>query len=467
MFIIKTIVKRQKWQIVYHSNVIRQPQYRGVFRALEKYPNRITDEDLETDTSISTKDKDIIINAFDEIYDVAKTEWEAVAQNTVGSAKCSLCNQNNEIIFFIRNKITKAKLNVGSTCVTYFSNLKNAKGTSIQKLFRDAKQSQIKVERKTTFKKAIPNYDMQIANAIAVCNDSSILLPKELYENLDKMIIEVKNEARKYLSGVGSSKESKCALDDMQIKLKALECYCDNDVQNWIASNCHSQFVCKRPEFRWLSSQGKESIINKIRENNSCYDFQTIGEVAYLPFVKRCLPHIKKKMSSLFSWMNIEGSKIYVSFSNKNISSLAFEMDISDFMKQFGKLYLLDESFKQNSLKYYLSNVVHLENSNQNIYAFFNVLNRCFGTEHPASCYEFVYKDRRNVSYIIRHTHPEVCVRYNGYISLVKYLLHFVERSDSYMSAKKCFFDQLNNWKPKEDMDTDDEIFEMSLNKHI
>ena len=190
----KTIVSREQRQIVLHSAVIQEPEHAPLRSVLEKYET-ITDKILECDDSIDQRTKDIIRNAFMEIYNIARQEWESVRENTEGNTNCSLCNQPNKLIFFIRNKFNGNTLNVGSSCITHFSNLKDANtGESIAKIRSRILRSQDLINRKTDFRLQYKDLEKALSRYRKILDRSEYLLPEPYYGVLSRYIESILNQ---------------------------------------------------------------------------------------------------------------------------------------------------------------------------------------------------------------------------------------------------------------------------------
>lgn len=443
----KTIVSREQRQIVLHSAVIQEPEHAPLRSVLEKYET-ITEKILECDDSIDQRTKDIIRNAFMEIYNIARQEWESVRENTEGNTNCSLCNQPNKLIFFIRNKFNGNTLNVGSSCITHFSNLRDANtGESIAKIRSRILRSQDLINRKTDFRLEYKDLEKVLSRYRKILDRSEFLLPEPYYGVLSRYIESISNFERDYLSG----KIPKSDLSKLKVILELCENYVENYVLHWLKEqDSENKLLCEIQLTTWLENQKETAIIETIRSNNSRIDISIINKIYETSFVEKQLPFLRKQLESLFLTIELYNGRIYVTLDEKKLKDLVFFCSPKVFMEQFGKQVFIPNPANID-VGYCLRNILTLDEPE--ITGLIEVLN----TQYRGN-YKFLFDDDTKQVYIIRGNRYVI----SNFNSITKRLLPYTIRKEFLEISKQMFFERFTGWQPLESFD-EDKLYKLGL----
>lgn len=385
----KAYVNLYQRQIVINSKVIEQEEYIKLKKLLQQY-KKIDENTLRTDKSIDDSTKDTIRNSFGIIYEIARSEWRAVEYNEIGNIQCSLCNQPNEIIFFIENTLNGNKLNVGSTCIHHFKGLENSiSSESIEELIKRVTRSSERVQRSNNFNNAYPNLDEQLFEFERVLEKSIVLLPTPLYSRLGNNIRDIRKFRNEYLE----CKINQGCLADLADVIRECSNLINVEITDWFAENKDNDFICDLETAQWLSKRKRNDIVEKIRANNSRINENTIIEVFSPSFIKKHINTFYNRLSNIFTSIQCEESYMLVQFQDKTIGSLKFCCSHKDFVVRFGAA-LFNESFSVD-MKNCLLNIFEPQNSISNHYDFVLILDKIFRT------YEFLYDSESHSIYII------------------------------------------------------------------
>ena len=123
------------------------------------------------------------------LMDNVKGEWyvEADSAEDVNKkVRCGLCNTPNKYLFYIRNRINNARLNVGSFCMTKFPGIE---GYTEYKYHLEQKIKNQKIAfRRTEFHNKIPNVNSILDSASFYFDNLPILLSADIYFPLKETV---------------------------------------------------------------------------------------------------------------------------------------------------------------------------------------------------------------------------------------------------------------------------------------
>lgn len=443
----KTVVTKEQRQIVLHSAVIQDSEYNQLKSVLEKYES-ITDKELEEDPDIDQRIKDVIRNAFIHIYNDARKEWESVNQNDEGNTKCSLCNQPNKLIFFIKNKYNGNTLNVGSTCISHFSNLKDAKtGESTITIRSRFRRNQELVNRKTDFRVKYDNLGEILTRYQDVLNNSKCLLAEPYYGTLSHYIDLITRFEKEYLSG----KIPKKNLDELETLIASCTKYVDKNVRGWInKQDINYKLLCNRQLANWLENQKKYDVINTIRNNNSRVEISVIQSLYEINFLEKQLPLLREKLRSIFNSIKIYDNKVFVTLKDQKLKDLVFYCTPKVFMEHFGRIIFVDLPTNLN-VYYCLKNVVNIDEPET--VCLIEVLNKFY-----RGSFKFLLDEETQQIYIIRGNRYVL----SNISNLTRRLAPYFIKNDFLEISMKMFFDRFTNWLELEKLD-EDKLYKLGL----
>lgn len=434
----KAFVIRQESTLVLKSSIINEPEYSDLKNYLLKHET--VDAKTFVDDKPDETTEQIIRYSFSDIVKQSTKEWRAISLTDYANKNCSLCNQPNKIIYYIKNKINGNTLNVGSSCVTYFENeLKNDITTESFIDYRKRVEKDIKLNsRKVEFMAEYPDINKVVYKFTNFREHADILLPKIHYEKITEYVNAITQFKGSYLSG----KINHCDLITLHPIIKACIDYIDNIVNPWIDKNRNNPFICTDEANRWFISKKKEKVVEALRANNSTFDINTICEYDNPKFLEKHISDFKTKLSQTISSLTLSKDKItvYVTLNKNVLSEIVFFCNVSEFIRNYGQCLFVDiPSF---TIRYCLSNL-KFQNSVDNIYKLTNSLNSIWYKE-----YEFLY-DAKKYCYIILSYNRNAFHTYNGN-NLSRYIIPYMMNKHN----SELFFKNLNKWEPFELLET-------------
>lgn len=286
------------------------------------------------------------------LIDNATKEWRATSTveiNYEKNARCQLCNASNlKFECHIRNIKNNIELLVGSECVNKF---KIDGYIEQEKQLKDIKKGQKIVQRRNQFYNHFPDYEDFISEAEKYFSTLPILLPYELYIQLQNTIERMKLVATKYVN------EGKKPYDSQLDSFGLFQLATDNynrlkiDSDKHINSNINKKFICKRPEIDWMISENKTTLLQQISENEGLYTLNTLKNMYSFSFVKRYLELIlNRNNSDLMKFEKITESSIIFSFNKFGYQPhILFDIHLKDFMQYIGANCIISNSFGYGS----------------------------------------------------------------------------------------------------------------------
>ncbi len=384
----KTLITQEQVVILLNSQAIENyPNFKQLLLLTENKANKsITDDminkiDLDKDTERLIKS-----GAFLEIFQAARSEWIAIGDPDLGNKRCSLCNTKNKLIYYIKNKYNKANLNVGSSCIKHFLNLKDENGEELD--VNKIKKLAVRVSRKQKFNETFPDFDSKKLQYIRLAKESKYLINSEIDNRFNHAKEKLDKLKKDYLDGKGTDEYLQLIFSQFN-KLNKI-CLTEIPEQNKKLAN--NEFACTKEIADWLSRNSKKKTLEKIQNNNSCIDGSTIIDVAYLPFVENILDKNKAITKDVFSeiWIeNIKGSiiqNVYVKINNRYFSNIIFCCSLEKFMKKLGNLIFLKEKSSKINFAYLFSEVFEFNENENYVIELFRILNELFRDKYHFIC---------------------------------------------------------------------------------
>lgn len=292
-----------------------------------------------------TRNKKSLMEITNKEWFIERDDNEDPTQKT----KCGLCNRPNKYIFYIRNRLNGNLLNVGSKCMTNFPEIEGY--TEYKKRIAQIQKGQKIVQRRNEFYSKFPDYEILISNAEKYFSHLPILLPYNIYKNLDEVIKRMRIISSKYINDgkkpFDSNKDSFELFDLAVVQFNKLK----SDADVFVNNNENTLFICKREEIDWLVSNNKFDLLKQIAENNGIYTLNTLQQMCSVNFVKNNLNKFNdKNLSELVKMENLNESNIIFSFNKFGYEPpLTFSVKISDFMQNIGANCIINNNYSYSS----------------------------------------------------------------------------------------------------------------------
>lgn len=286
------------------------------------------------------------------LIDNATKEWRATSTveiNYEKNARCQLCNAPNlKFECHIRNIKNNIELLVGSECVNKF---KIDGYIEQEKQLKDIKKGQKIVQRRNQFYEHFPNYEDFISDAEKYFSTLPILLPYELYTNLQDTIERMRLIATKYVNEGKkpyNSQYDSFALFQLAInnftKLKT-----NSDIH--VNENKDRPLICKRQEIDWLISENKTNLLQQISENGGLYTLSTLKNIYSINFIQGHIELIlSRNNSDLMKFERLNDNSLTFSFNKFGYQpSILFDILLKDFMQYIGANCIINNDFSYGS----------------------------------------------------------------------------------------------------------------------
>lgn len=288
------------------------------------------------------------------LMDNATKEWREttdIIDNPKRTAICQLCNAPKlRYECHIHNIKNNTELLVGSECVNHF---KIDGYLDQKKQLSQIHKGQQVVKRRNEFYSHFPDYEDFISNAEEYFSTLPILLPYELYENLQSTIERMRLIATKYVNEGKKPYNSK--YDSFQLFQLAINQYNKLKIESevHITTNRNNLLSCQRSEIDWMISHNKQKLLEEISQNNGIYTLQTLKYIGSIDYLKYHFDLVfEKNQSQLLKFERFDGENIIFLFIKFGYQpSLIFSTNINDFMKNIGANCIINKNYKFNSVE--------------------------------------------------------------------------------------------------------------------
>lgn len=281
-------------------------------------------------------------------------EWYAERvgkEDPTQRAKCGLCNTPNKYIFYIRNRKNNILLNVGSYCITKFPDIEGY--VEQKQSLKEIKRQQDIIKRRTDFHNSFPDADKYIKSADNFFSEFPILLPYDIYTELDSIIKRMRLIYSMYIN------EGKSISEDKLTPFKSFRQSSEEFEQLKAKAEVHKDnyknkpLVCKRREINWMLAQEKDHLLKQISENNGVYSSDTLKQMIFVDFVEENLPIFESKnLSKYFKLEGLRDNSLVFSFKKSGYQNpVLFEVKISDFMFNIGANCLVYKKYTYSDKK--------------------------------------------------------------------------------------------------------------------
>ena len=300
----------------------------------------------------------------------ATKEWRAttdIIDNPNRTAICQLCNAPKlRYECHIRNIKNNTELLVGSECVNHF---KIDGYINQKKQLAQIHKGHKLVKRKNQFYNHFPDYESFISNAEEYFSTLPILLPYDLYINLENAIKRMRLIATKYVNEGKSPYESQ--LDSFTLFQLEMDNYNElkANAEAHINKNINKTLICKRPEIDWLIFEGKMDLLQQISKNDGIYTIYTLREMYSTNFIQKYQKMIlDKNTSDLVKFEKLSDNNIVFSFNKFGYQTpVLFNIYLKDFMRYIGADCIINADFKYGNKE--ILSISTIINSKRNLFS--------------------------------------------------------------------------------------------------
>ena len=325
--------------------------YGNLYEVLNKIDNRkaITIEEL---SELDQTAKGALSYNKKNLMDTVVKEWYAErssAEDPNKKVRCGLCNTPNRYLFYIKNRKNGITLNVGSHCITKFPGIEGY--LEQKKQLAEIQRNQKRVARRNEFYIRFEDPELTISEAENYLSSLPILLPYNIYSELEDTIRRMRLIYNKYVDDDKKAFESKYDVFELfklavnqfgKLKVRA---------ENFVKENENDPISCRRREIDWLISQNKSYLIKFISENNGKYTEASLKQICSYDFAYEYFDLFKKRnKSKLYRIDKFEKAELIFSFNKFGYNPpLIYSVPLSDFMLNIGAKCILNNDFLYGS----------------------------------------------------------------------------------------------------------------------
>lgn len=440
---VKCLITKQEKNLIINSNIsVERPKLKEV---LSKFNNRIELKDLGKIKNIDEGIYKLIKtrDAVEAMRDDASIEWyQAEAKGKIRKP-CELCGcKKSEEKFVIANKVTEAKLLVGSSCIDKFPKMDSTLyGIPIKQFAKYSKSNPEKLDRIIKFNELYEGGQSVISDWKQRYNNFEIIFPKDYDEEFNNIVSKGRKIYKGYINGVLNDdkvKGFKKCIDDFNYlyERKCLKFYEDNK---------NDKYICTKKMVALLENDGLHTTLSyikndgKIREDLAKY-------VYHSDFVSR----FKDEIKNIFSGYNLKLEKIdnqLVRFSYKynRFNPISLETSIKNFTINYSEIFYGAKKF---DIEQIFKNI-RLNMDYVNVYEFIGIIENILnGTGYYLEFNEDLYSKKIVELYNMSlNTYVELGIQH--VLTQWVQVLYLTQKD-----AKQFILDYINEiktWKDKKD----------------
>ena len=286
--------------------------------------------------------KRYIDNRFGELLRFAISEWvveyDRKEKNENQIINCELCGEKNiKYISKIKNPKNNKSLIVGSSCITDYSEMKDAYGKTLSQLRKESSSTTNKIlKNEEILEKRIPNILNNIDTFNKIMYENEYIIRTDIEKKYEYLNKEINNKYNKYLKLKKINEEKLLEIENINSRvlefIKKINEYieeCDNDVYG-IDKNI-SRWCYSNPNYNLLSKLKKDGKITK----------DTISQIKEPKFLEKIILEFKDLFTS--NNIHLKNNNIGKYFkASINDCNIYIDIDSSNFIDDY-KDYLYGE----------------------------------------------------------------------------------------------------------------------------
>lgn len=331
----ETVIDARAGKILVESEVIKQSQYSWLKDLLEESEKNTIKKDVIDKLSDSQKSF-FSSTLYNDLYKVASDEWQIEhIDESKEKLECSLCGQRDtQKKYYIKNKINEKTLNVGSTCIDNFRDIKSINGKSLAEVNKDWKINQ----RKNIINNKYPGIIEKIDNWNKTLDSIPTIINENKELEYNKNGLQIRELLDKFCKN-GKVDES------IPPKINALVCKGDS-----IIKNIYEDIEIKKKSQWFITKEIKEWCYKYAQENSVIINFLKKDEIvkwrsACRIYEKNLVNMIIEKLKNIFEEYNVKilefnehNKTIVLRLMDRNpyTDRIELECPYDNFMKEFG-----------------------------------------------------------------------------------------------------------------------------------
>ena len=308
--------------------------------------------------SLTINKKNMMNNILKEWYAEKVSE-----EDPTQKVHCGLCNTPNKYLYYIRNRRNDILLNVGSHCILKFPGIEGY--TEKKRQLNEIIKGREVVNRRNKFYETFRNAESVISDADKYFSTLPILIPYELYTNIQNTIVKMRQVYSQYINkGKTKFDGNLSPFELFQNKFDEYNLY-KNLANKFIQEN-DKPLSCKRAEIDWLISNKKIKLLEEISKNNGLYTELTLKHMTSVEFIKPYIKNIfSRNTSRQLYFSHIKGNMIYINLHKFGYNpNLVFQMTLEDFMDKIGAKCIINKNIKYDLEKCFNQIAIIVNQSN-------------------------------------------------------------------------------------------------------
>lgn len=352
----ETIIDTRAGRILLKSEIIKEKEYEWLKILLEES----NDYTVKMSQLANLEDKHqtfLTSSLYKNLYKNASDEWKIDhLDDTEEKLECSLCGQKDtKKKFYIKNKINNTMLNVGSTCINNFMDIRDINGKTVAEVNKEwERQQRIKVlnDKYPGIIEKIDNWNKKIEEIPTIINGNSE------YE-LDRLYNQIQELYNKFIKKKKADLAIANKINELVYKGENLlqEIYKDIDKKK-----NNDWYITKEIKDWCLNDRERNKIVIEFLKQDGVITWRSSCRIQENNFVKMVL----EKLKECFNNSNIQimefnesNKSLIINIRDGNIYTARIDLEClySNFMSEFGEII-----FKENK-KYIDAKKFILENS--------------------------------------------------------------------------------------------------------
>ncbi|ALS23174.1 hypothetical protein [Paenibacillus naphthalenovorans] len=286
----KFLTEKKNRSLLYHSETIKH--YPTLYRFIIENED-ITEELIRE--KLSEEDLKTVEHLMPQIFKNCQDEWKSddtkpypleilTGDNWI---RCSICGTKNKEIYYIHNKISGQKLNVGSTCINYFLIDSMLDGKTKGQIKREASR----IQRLSVLNQRYPGIGEIISNWNEELHKYEVLIPTSIEEPYLQLGEEVRQQYEDYLNG------KEISVDLFEEYLEKQQQFL-RDMENYNDAHKGNKFVVTRSIVNWLNRTSQNTVLEKLKETGYV-TYSLAPKILEQRFIESLIPEINKHLAPI------------------------------------------------------------------------------------------------------------------------------------------------------------------------
>lgn len=372
------IIDARAGKILLESEIIKKPEYKWLKNLLEENDTH----QVKNDRLDNLEDKYrtfLTSDLYKNFYKTASNEWEIDhLDESEEKLECSLCGEKNtKKKYYIKNKINKKTLNVGSTCINNFRDIRDSKGKTVSEIDKEWRRQQ----KKKVLNDMYPGIIEKIDNWNKKIEDIPTIVNGNMEQEYDKIYSQIQNSYKEFMKNKNKNTDMAIAqkINDLVSKGEDILQRIYNDVDK---KRNNEWYITKEiKEWCFSNREKNETIINFLKQDG-LVNTRNSPRIYERNLVNKIIKKLKISFNNsniIIRNFNESTNAITINInSNPYVSRINLECSYYEFMVEFGYV-VFEENKKYSGEKEFVikkSNIIEDSSINNSISTMKFLLNK-------------------------------------------------------------------------------------------